>query len=1158
MKKFTLFLVLSAFIGMCFASADLSVRSTNDQVNVVFSNTLQTEGERSSVETYILPATEAEIRINRMVIEERDVNGNLLNTLRSTDENRVRISDNYIMREMYAFDVEVLEQTVNNGITSTITELDYDLVAMNSVPLPTEISSAFRNAYENIALNFNDSYLRDLPDSKPRILMIGNASVLGYISSFIAWKRALGFDVDFASTADCGGNTLVAIDAYIENYYNTYRQDYVILFGDTTGEFAIPTNYYQSPDGAENDADDNYYSMIEGDDSLPDTIIGRISFNNIQQLLTIVNKTKNYERNPFIGDYSWFNKALMVAGNYAEGGLQPSTPTLTCDFYAEIFEGDGFDVNKVYYPPHEIAATTIRQYINAGLGYIIYRGWGDATGWHYPRFHKDDLESTTNGPKSPVVLSIVCNTGDFANATHVECFGEYWMHLGTPSSPNGCVAFVGPSDLHTRTSLNNSFSSGIVDAICNKGERSFGAAVLCGKIEIFNNFPMERGTNGYVPFYNHIYAILSDPSLRMWYGAPLNFTDNLPEEIDRATSSLEVIVPGMDGAVITGTKDNLNYTYTKVINGRAILPIDTVTDGDLIVTITKPNYLPIQKTIIVSESTDNIAVTANVVTGGEYLLVGETMEVTYTLKNLSANSYDNVTATLTTSNPEIASITATQNVGTLASNAEANAVFSIELNGSVLPNTVVEVSLAIAPTNTIEKFSYRIGGGALYASTTTSMLNIGASTSVSIDLTNIGRAAFADGDVEIRSLCDAATITSNSFTGVGAIAVGGTATVNFDVDVASNCFPGRSIPFALITTDDSGYECTSHISIVAGSVDNTAPTGPDAYGYYAYDNNDTDWEQAPTYEWIEIDPRDGGQGTVTEVTDDQSVDFDLPFTFRYYGEDYNSITACSNGWISFIQTWMSNFDNCYIPAVLGPYAMVAPYWEDLKGLQDGTGGFLNMRLVTWHDSANNRFIIEWNDAYNRATLTSDNPSLEKFQLILYPNQDQDGDLVVMYHTVDNPTTNTLGNHSTVGIENHTQTVGLTYSFSNEYPASASPLQAGLAVRYTTTAPDPFVHNEQDTNPGIQSSILSQNYPNPFNPETTISFNLNTNGYARLDVYNQRGQYVTTLANGNYESGLHSFVWNGTDREGKPVSSGIYLYKLQAGTYTKTRKMILIK
>ncbi len=1158
MRRLQVILIMLAVVATCFASADMSVRTAENRVSVTYTSSLQTEENRSTVETFILPATEAEIQINNMVIERRDASGNVLETLRNADEDRVRITDSFVMREMYGFEVTIDEQIDNNdGSVSIISELDYDLVARNNITIPTEISSAFRQAYEDIALNFNDSYLRNLPDKRPGILMIGRPSIAPYIASFIEWKRSLGFNVHFADTDECGGNTLDDIDAYVENYYNEHHPEYLIIFGDTVGDdYYIPTNFFQSPDGLENDADDNYYTMITGDDSMPEMLVGRMSFNDVGQLLTMVNKTMMYEGTPFLGDPSWFSKALMVAGNYAEGGLQPSTPTLTCDFFAELYEQDGFAVDKVYYPPNELAATVIRQHINNGRSWIIYRGWGDATGWHYPRFHKEDLDALQNGPKMPVVLSIVCNTGDFANATHVECFGEYWMHLGTPSQPNGCVAFVGPSDLHTRTALNNSFSTGIVDAIVHKGVRSFGAAVLGGKIEIYNNFPLERADGGYVPFYNHIYAILSDPSMNVWYGVPQAIADNLPDTIDRATSSLVIDYPGLDGARVTGTKDGLNFTYTEVVNGRAILPVDSMTDGDLTVTISKINMVPLQKTISVSESTDNIAVTANVLANGEYLIAGEPMEITYTLKNLSANSYDNVTATLTSNNAEVNTISAAVNVGTLAANAEATATFTVELNGAILPSNVIEMDLAISPTSTTEKFSYRIGGHALFANPQTASVAIGGDSNITVDVTNIGVYG-VDGDIEVRSLCDAATVAQPDIDDIE-VAVGATTQVSFTVSVNSECFPGRSLPFAFITTDENGYETTSHFSVTAGTVDNTAPTGPDAYGYYAYDSNDTSWAQAPTYEWIEIDPRDGGQGTVYEVTDDMSVDMDLPFTFRYYGIDYNSITACSNGWISFEQTWMSNFDNLYIPSPLGPYAMVAPYWEDLKGTQDGSGGYNDMRLVTWHDTANNRFIIEWNDAYNRFTVTSANPSLEKFQLILYPQADNDGEMVVMYHTVDNPATNTLSNYSTVGIENHTQTVGLTYSFADSYPASASPLTAGLAVKYTTSAPDNFVGNDDEVAPELVGTTLFANYPNPFNPTTTIGFNMAQPGAARLDVYNQRGQHVTTLTNGRFPAGRQTFVWNGLDSEGKEVASGIYLYKLQAGTYTKTRKMILIK
>lgn len=113
-------------------------------------------------------------------------------------------------------------------------------------------------------------------------------------------------------------------------------------------------------------------------------------------------------------------------------------------------------------------------------------------------------------------------------------------------------------------------------------------------------------------------------------------------------------------------------------------------------------------------------------------------------------------------------------------------------------------------------------------------------------------------------------------------------------------------------------------------------------------------------------------GNVFTSQDDSVMTIPLPFTFRFYGVDYISVTMSTNGWISFIPTDQSDFYNCYIPAV-GPYAMVAGYWDDLKGMKTGVDEsgnpiFADMRIIYWYDSANNRYIIEWNKAYNQYTI----------------------------------------------------------------------------------------------------------------------------------------------------------------------------------------------
>ena len=88
--------------------------------------------------------------------------------------------------------------------------------------------------------------------------------------------------------------------------------------------------------------------------------------------------------------------------------------------------------------------------------------------------------------------------------------------------------------------------------------------------------------------------------------------------------------------------------------------------------------------------------------------------------------------------------------------------------------------------------------------------------------------------------------------------------------------------------------------------------------------------------------------------------------------------------------------------------------------------------------------------------------------------------------------------------------------------------------------------------------LEGNYPNPFNPTTTINFSLKTAEKTLLEIYNIRGEKVRTLVDGELQADYHSIVWNGTDNSGKKSASGVYFYKMKAGSYQQTKKMILMK
>jgi murein tripeptide amidase MpaA len=90
------------------------------------------------------------------------------------------------------------------------------------------------------------------------------------------------------------------------------------------------------------------------------------------------------------------------------------------------------------------------------------------------------------------------------------------------------------------------------------------------------------------------------------------------------------------------------------------------------------------------------------------------------------------------------------------------------------------------------------------------------------------------------------------------------------------------------------------------------------------------------------------------------------------------------------------------------------------------------------------------------------------------------------------------------------------------------------------------------------AVLSQNVPNPFNPSTVISYQLPVNTHTALTVYNLLGQEVRALVRGYKEAGSYRVMWDGRDNSGNVVASGVYFYRMVAGDFVQSRRMLLIK
>ena len=115
------------------------------------------------------------------------------------------------------------------------------------------------------------------------------------------------------------------------------------------------------------------------------------------------------------------------------------------------------------------------------------------------------------------------------------------------------------------------------------------------------------------------------------------------------------------------------------------------------------------------------------------------------------------------------------------------------------------------------------------------------------------------------------------------------------------------------------------------------------------------------------------------------------------------------------------------------------------------------------------------------------------------------------------------------------------------------LRSGVWMKgMITTSTSPQTHTAP------RHYLLRQNFPNPFNPSTTISYDLPKQEEVSLIIYDSKGREINTLLSREQAAGHYELQWNGVDRIGGQLSSGVYFARLTAGDYSKTIKMVYLK
>ncbi len=921
------------------------------------------------------------------------------------------------------------------------------------------ISRSFEPMYKAEILNYAENMTRE-DYQLPTILFIApdDADVLENLVYLTDWKRQKGFEVGVVTTAEAG-ETAASIKDYIQNAYDTWDNPpgYICLVGDADGNYAIPTWFASAGYGE----GDHPYGQLEGDDQLLDANLGRLSFNSILTLQVLITKILNYEKTPYTGDTEWFQKALLIGDPMHSGystvftmlGIKEMMLT-----YPDNWDGDE-DFYEVYSSPFP---SQIVNAVNAGVLYMFYRGYLGTSNW--------SPGQENNGFMLPFASLITCGTGSFANG---GCPAETFTRMGTITNPAGAIGAVGQATAGNHTCFNNALSLGIASGIFQHNIYSMGGALTMGKYYMWSLYPQNPGN--FISQYLHYNSLMGDPSLELWTGVPQELFVSYNDHIATGENWFQVSV--LDSVNVYAENAWVTLTSTSPeefavsavcdVYGQVLLPVTNLPVGEYNLTVSKHDHIPFMASISVVQpeqyvdisDIQYIEISGN---GDGVLNPGEIVDLDITLENYGNLPVSGAVATMTSESNLVTITNAVVDFGDIDPNATANPPdnFRIEINPAALDGVEPVLNLSITDNDGHEWTTWHIPvitAANLWISDVIiegdHILDPGETEQIYIELTNTG--FLATDDISGMLFCaDHRLTVLDSLGEFGSIEPGEIAANiadRFTLQASENIYPGTQINFQLQLTSESGYDDLVSFSIPVGIAEVTDPCGPDAYGYWAFDDEDEGYENCPAFEWLEIDPVYGGEGEYLSIQAGagtgavQVIDLPESFSFSFYGVEYEQITVCSNGWIAPGIHEAASFMNWYIPSPQGPSPMIAVFWDDLNTIIG--------EVCYLYDQDNHLLIVEWSRIKN-----GDTDSEETFEVILYDAEYQptitgDSKIKMQYLVVNNDNAGSYpsnhGQYCAAGLENSDSTIGLLYTFNNEYPPANKPLENETAISFSS-------------------------------------------------------------------------------------------------------------
>jgi hypothetical protein len=1069
--------------------------------------------------------------------------------------------------------------------------------------ISTDVAGQLGSSVINPAfLQRRDQEFRQNDAPRGRYLVVACEAAIPFLSDWSSWKTSLGYDVEIISSQSIGAVDLSwepIRQACADRYFDG-GLDFLLIVGDMKsdgGEWHVPSALVPGGPYAEwlwnrRIVTDHPLVLLEGDDYFADVQVGRLPVSNATQLMTALNRGEMYERMNLHEDNSWLQEGLMIFDTSGAGSRRETSlairQMLLADSYTTV---DTIRNNRETAP---ISPTQVTARFNEGVGVVNYRGYGYRNSWNGPLFNSDHImDDLSNVGKWPLVTSIVCGGGDFGTSSYSPCLGEAFLLSGSPNAPLGAIAFIGPSEEDTHTRWNNALDLGIYHGLLH-GAPGAGALNDRGKLELWLNFPFDReedwqepGSSSQaenVPFYFHCYNLLGDPGLQI-RKVPLQLLHPMIEfEVTEALhlgsnhlsltlrDDLSLPLEGLC-AVLEGEDELIARAFSQS-SGEVFLQFEPLQSGTLELTISGGDLQVYSVSFEVGEALSNVILESYSFSSDELdlrMMNGQERTLILQLSDVGLDGTEESVLHLLSEDMGILRVGengSSTSVELPAMQAgESVEVSSIVVRGGpgLIDGLRPTLRLTLETSDGTELLSRPLAFEATGPRVILREIDLlsgtweaGSTTSFRLQMGLENDVAISDGRLQLFSQSTALTINTGVDEDFALVPMGTEWAGSFYVHLDDDLLAPQPLPCEAVVFNSEGHTL-ARIPFHLPRPDAEAgdPFGPDDAGYIVY-HSDDDSPLAPEFIWESLEDigqelplRDQGVVFNPDGIDGVSQEVELPFPFGYYGQMYETVTVCSNGWLAF----GSQEDhilglNTAIPAAQGPDAMVAVFWTDLYNTYDDE---IFGHLYVHHDEDRHSFRVQWNaHTHTGYPYQSNWFECELRDPAWWETETGDGEILMHFEEIRG----TLGeNFFTTGIEAPDQQSGLQVAFAGHYEPASQEIEDGISLRFVRGA----AYEETSLEPaGSPNSLqLFEAYPNPFNPSTQIKFSLEQASRVEWRLFDLLGAEIQQGDFGTIPAGEHR-----RDFDGTALSSGTYFYQLRGensgGHFQKTIRLLLLK